>query len=46
MMNLMAYENGDNNLIKISEIIGKDVFVCANITESLKKNGLLEKING
>jgi aminopeptidase-like protein len=44
MMNLMAYADGDKDLIEISEIIGEDVFVCANIAENLEKNGLLKKV--
>ena len=42
ILNLLAYADGTNDLIAISDIIGVDVMACAKIAETLREHGLLE----
>jgi aminopeptidase-like protein len=42
ILNLLAYADGTNDLIAISDIIGVDVMSCAKIAETLREHGLLE----
>lgn len=42
MLNLLAYADGTNDLIAISDIIGVDVLECARTAEMLREHGLLE----
>jgi aminopeptidase-like protein len=42
ILNLIAYADGTNDLIAISDIIGVDVMSCAKIAETLREHGLLE----
>lgn len=41
-MNLLAYVDGDHDLLSVAELIGEDVLTCANIADTLLKYGLLE----
>jgi aminopeptidase-like protein len=45
MMDTIAYADGSNDLIDISNIIGKSVWEILPIAERLVKAGLLEEIN-
>ena len=45
MMNVLAYCDGNYNLLEVSEIINVDFFECVKIVETLCKKGLLERIN-
>ncbi|OFV92912.1 MAG: aminopeptidase [Acidobacteria bacterium RIFCSPLOWO2_02_FULL_61_28] len=45
MMNFLAYADGTNDLVDISNIIGKPVWEILPIAERLVKAGLLEEIN-
>lgn len=44
MMNLMAYADGEADLIEIAETIDADIMECAEISERLEKHGLLERV--
>lgn len=41
MMNLLAYADGQHDLIEIAEIIGADIELCAEIAETMHQHGLL-----
>lgn len=45
LMNVLAYADGDTDLIEIAEIIGADIMDCAQIAKKLEKHGLLEKVS-
>ena len=44
MMNVIAYADGEHDLLSIAEIIGEDVLVCAEIAEKLVAGGVLEAV--
>jgi len=41
--NLLAYVDGETDLLEISEIIHEDIFTCASIAERLENNGLIHR---
>ena len=42
MMNILAYADGEHDLLSIAHMIGEDVDTCAQISERLVAEGLLE----
>ena len=44
IMNVLAYADGQTDLLAISEIIGVDVMECAAAAVRLEQDGLLEKV--
>ena len=44
MMDLLAYADGEADLLGIADIIDADIMECAQIAEKLEKHGLLEKV--
>jgi aminopeptidase-like protein len=44
MMNILAYADGQNDLIAIADLIGVDALECASICEMLTQHGLLERL--
>ena len=46
MMNLLAYADGESDLLAIAETIGADPGECEAIAESLRSHGLLELVEG
>ena len=44
MMDLLAYADGEVDLLEIADIIDADIMECAEIAEKLEKHGLLEKV--
>jgi aminopeptidase-like protein len=44
LMNVLAYADGQTDLLAISEIIGVDVMECAAAAVRLEQEGLLEKV--
>ena len=44
MMNLLAYADGENDLLAIAETIGADLRDCEAIAETLCSHGLLELV--
>ena len=44
IMNVLAYADGQTDLLAISEIIGVDVMECATAAVRLEHDGLLEKV--
>ena len=44
IMNVLAYADGQTDLLAISEIIGVDVMECAAAAVRLEHDGLLEKV--
>ncbi|SIS53800.1 DUF4910 domain-containing protein [Phaeovulum vinaykumarii] len=42
MMNILAYADGQMDLLEMAELIGADIFHCAEIAERLCAHGLLE----
>ena len=44
IMNVLAYADGQTDLLSISEIIGVDVMECATAAVRLEHDGLLEKV--
>lgn len=44
LMNILAYADGQTDLLAISEIIGVDMMECAAAAVRLKQEGLLEKV--
>jgi aminopeptidase-like protein len=42
IMNVIAYADGQLDLVEIAEIIGKDVLTCATIVDKLHQAGVLE----
>ena len=45
MMNLLAYADGQLDLLQIADIIDADVLQCAEIAENLLAHGLLSCVN-
>jgi len=45
MMNLLAYADGQNDLLQIAGIINANVFQCADVAERLRTHGLLERFD-
>lgn len=43
MMNLLAYADGNNDLLQIANAINADVLECAQIAENLHAHGLLDR---
>lgn len=43
--NVMAYSDGEYDLLAIAETIGCSIFDVAEVAATLKKNGLLERVN-
>lgn len=43
MMDLLAYADGETDLLEIADIIDADIMECAEIVEKLEKYGLLER---
>jgi aminopeptidase-like protein len=43
LMNLLAYADGRTDLIDIANIIGRDVFKCAELATTLEEAGLLRR---
>lgn len=41
MMNLLAYSDGNHDLLQIADIIGADIFECINIAEKLYAKGVI-----
>ena len=41
--NLLAYADGEKDLLEIAEIINDDIFTCADIAERLEKIGLVQR---
>lgn len=46
LMNVLAYADGQTDLLAISEIIGVDMMECAAAAVRLEQEGLLEKVAG
>jgi len=44
MMNILAHADGENDLVSIAEIIGVDIFNCADIANKLCAAGVLEVV--
>ena len=44
MMDLLAYADGNHDLLDISEIIHSDTLECANIARTLAEHGLLKEV--
>jgi len=44
MMNLLAYADGDTDLLGIAATIGIDILECAEIAKGLEEHGLLQRI--
>ncbi|MDO8437340.1 MAG: DUF4910 domain-containing protein [Nitrosomonadaceae bacterium] len=44
MMDLLAYADGEADLLGIADIIDANIMECAQIAEKLEKHGLLEKV--
>jgi aminopeptidase-like protein len=44
MLDLLAYADGEADLLEIAEMIDRDIMECAEIAESLEKYGLLERV--
>lgn len=44
MMNLLAYADGENDLLAIAETIGAEISECKAIAETLRGHGLLELV--
>jgi len=45
IMNVLAYADGQTDLLAISEIIGVDVMECAAAAVRLEQDELLEKVS-
>jgi len=45
MMNIIAYSDGQLDLLSIAEIVEADFFTCLSISEKLLSNQLMEIIN-
>ena len=43
MMDLLAYADGELDLLEIANIIGADIMECVEIVEELEKHGLLKR---
>lgn len=41
--NILAYADGETDLLGIAEIIQEDIFICASIAECLENNGLIHR---
>ena len=44
MLDLLAYADGEADLLEIAEMIDRDIMECAEIAGSLEKYGLLERV--
>jgi aminopeptidase-like protein len=44
MMNFLAYADGEKDLLEISEIVGENVMVCAEIAETMLAHGLVSVV--
>jgi aminopeptidase-like protein len=45
MMNVLAYADGESDLLELAETIGADVLDCAEIAATLVAHGLLERVS-
>jgi aminopeptidase-like protein len=43
-VNVLAYADGDADLLRIAEIIGADVMECVDVATRLERHGLLERV--
>jgi aminopeptidase-like protein len=46
MMNLLAYADGEADLLEIAETIAVDIMECAETADRLVRFGLLERLTG